>query len=100
MIAIQPRLTPCHGFGQGSRVVNLWKTKMDFAPTEDQEAFRKMIRDFCKHHCSPALDREIEENERFPEELMPKLAETGIFGLCFPKEYGGFGGGAVDFAMA
>ncbi len=73
---------------------------MDFAPTEDQEAFKKLIRDFCKRHCPPELDREIENNSRFPEELMPKLAETGVFGMCFPKEYGGYGGGAVDFCLA
>jgi alkylation response protein AidB-like acyl-CoA dehydrogenase len=73
---------------------------MDFAPTEEQQAYKKLIRDFCKRHCPPELDREIEENERFPEELMPKLAETGVFGLCFPKEYGGFGGGASDFVFA
>jgi alkylation response protein AidB-like acyl-CoA dehydrogenase len=73
---------------------------MDFSLTEDQQAYRKMIQDFIKRECSPALDREIEENERFPEELMPKLAATGVFGLCFPQEYGGYGGNALDFCLA
>lgn len=73
---------------------------MDFSITEDQLAYRKMIQDFTKRECPPALDREIEANERFPAELMPKLAETGIFGLCFPEEYGGHGGNALDFCLA
>lgn len=73
---------------------------MDFSLTEDQQAYKKLIRDFVKRECDPKLDQEVEENERFPEELMPKLAETGIFGLCFPKEYGGYGGNAVDFCLA
>jgi alkylation response protein AidB-like acyl-CoA dehydrogenase len=73
---------------------------MDFSLTEDQQAYRKMIQDFIKRECPPSLDREIEENERFPEELMPKLAATGVFGLCFPQEYGGYGGNALDFCLA
>jgi alkylation response protein AidB-like acyl-CoA dehydrogenase len=73
---------------------------IDFTLTEDQEAHRRMIREFIKRECSPELDREIEENERFPKELLPKLAETGVFGLCFPEQYGGSGGNALDFALA
>jgi alkylation response protein AidB-like acyl-CoA dehydrogenase len=73
---------------------------VDFALTPEQEDYRRMIREFIKAECPPELDREIEANARFPEELMPKLAKTGIFGLCFPEEYGGYGGNAVDFALA
>ena len=73
---------------------------MDFALTEVQQEYRRMIREFIKAECPPELDREIEANARFPEELMPKLAKTGIFGLCFPEEYGGYGGSAIDFALA
>ncbi|MFQ5515076.1 MAG: acyl-CoA dehydrogenase family protein [Myxococcota bacterium] len=73
---------------------------MDLALTEEQQAYRKLIRDFIRAECPPSLDREIEANARFPEELMPKLAATGLFGLCFPEEYGGLGGSAIDFALA
>ncbi len=72
---------------------------MDFNFTPEQEAYRQMIRAFVKRETSPELDREIEANERFPEELMPKLAATGIYGVCFPEEYGGTGGNAIDFAL-
>jgi alkylation response protein AidB-like acyl-CoA dehydrogenase len=73
---------------------------IDFSLSPDQENYRRMIRDFIKRECSPELDREIEDNERFPEELLPKLAATGILGLCFPEEYGGHGGNALDFCIA
>ena len=73
---------------------------MDFELTADQKAYQKMIREFVKRECPPELDREIEENARFPEELMPKVAATGIFGLCFPEKYGGLGGNAIDFCLA
>jgi alkylation response protein AidB-like acyl-CoA dehydrogenase len=73
---------------------------IDFSLSEDQEAYRRMIKDFVRRECPPELDREIEENERFPEELLPKLAATGVLGLCFPEEYGGHGGNALDFCLA
>ena len=73
---------------------------MDFELTPEQQDYKRMIREFIEAECPPELDREIEANERFPEELMPKLAKTGIFGLCFPEEYGGYGGSAIDFALA
>jgi alkylation response protein AidB-like acyl-CoA dehydrogenase len=73
---------------------------MDFQLTEDQLAYQKMIQDFVKRECPKELDREIEDNERFPEELMPKVAATGVFGLCFPEQYGGYGGNALDFCLA
>ena len=73
---------------------------IDFSLSEDQEAYRRMIKDFVRRECPPELDREIEENERFPEELLPKLAATGMLGLCFPEEYGGHGGNALDFCLA
>ena len=44
---------------------------MDFELTPEQQDYRRMIREFIKAECSPELDREIEANERFPEELLP-----------------------------
>lgn len=34
---------------------------------------------------------EIDEQERFPEEHRNRLAELGMMGICYPKEYGGAG---------
>ena len=72
---------------------------MDFEFTPEQEAYRQTIRDFIKRNCSPELDRQLEREERYPHELLPKLAETGILGVYFPEEYGGIGGNAVDFCL-
>ncbi len=72
---------------------------MDFSFTPEQEAYRQTIREFIKRHCSPELDRRLEREERYPHELVPKLAETGVFGVYFPEEYGGIGGNAVDFCL-
>jgi acyl-CoA dehydrogenase len=72
---------------------------MDFAFTPEQEAYRQTIRDFIKRNCSPELDRQLEREERYPHELLPKLADTGILGVYFPEEYGGIGGTAIDFCL-
>jgi alkylation response protein AidB-like acyl-CoA dehydrogenase len=72
---------------------------MDFSFTPEQEAYRRTIRDFIKRHCPRELDRQLEAAARYPHELLPKLAETGILGVYFPEEYGGTGGSAIDFCL-
>jgi alkylation response protein AidB-like acyl-CoA dehydrogenase len=72
---------------------------MDFSFSPEQEAYRKTIRDFIRRNCSPELDRQLERDERYPHELVPKLAETGVLGVYFPEEYGGIGGNAIDFCL-
>jgi len=73
---------------------------MDFALTEEQRQLVIMLEDFIKKETSRELDRDCDENERFPHELNDKLAATGIYGLPFPVEYGGTGGSTVDFCLA
>jgi len=72
---------------------------MDLSFTPEQEAYRQTIRSFIKRNCPPDLDRRLEAEERYPHELLPKLAETGILGVYFPEEYGGIGGNAIDFCL-
>jgi len=73
---------------------------MDFRFTPEQEAFREMIRDFIKRECPPDLDRRLDDEGRYPIELTPKVAATGLLGLPFPEEYGGTGGGVMEFVIA
>jgi len=72
---------------------------MDFSFTEEQEAFRRMIRTFVKRETSRELDRQLEEEGRFPFELVDKMVETGLLGLPFPEKYGGAGGNVMDFII-
>ena len=73
---------------------------MDFTFTPEQEAFREMIRDFIKRECPPDLDRRLDDEARYPFELIDKVAETGLLGLPFSEEYGGTGGGVMEFVIA
>src|ERR1019366_5136651 len=58
--------------------------------TEDLEILRRAIREFAEREIGPHV-MEWEEAQRFPIELLPKLAELGLMGAVFPAEYGGSG---------
>jgi alkylation response protein AidB-like acyl-CoA dehydrogenase len=73
---------------------------MDFGLSDDQKQLVLMIEDFCKKETSRELDRECDENERYPIELNDKLVKTGLYGLPFPEKYGGTGGSTMDFCLA
>jgi butyryl-CoA dehydrogenase len=63
---------------------------MDFKFTDQEQAYLQKTHDFCLNEVAP-IAAEIDENERFPEEMLPKLAGMGVFGIPYPKEYGGGG---------
>lgn len=63
---------------------------MDFSLTEEQEAIRKLVRDFGTKEILPIAEQ-IEREERIPPELISKIAELGLFGTPFDEKYGGSG---------
>src|SRR5205807_5092527 len=68
---------------------------MDLRYPPEAEAFRKDVRAFLDEHLQPgwegmgALDRE--DAEHFTEGWRRLLAEHGLLGLSWPKQYGGAG---------
>lgn len=71
----------------------------DMFLTEEQRMVREMVRDFAENEVKP-IAAEIDENERFPEETLPKMAELGLLGITIPEEYGGSGMDTVSYAIA
>ncbi len=71
----------------------------DMFLTEEQKMVKDMVRDFAEGEVKPRA-AEIDENERFPEEIIPKLAELGLLGITIPEEYGGSGMDTVSYAIA
>ena len=59
---------------------------------------RRMVRDFCEREVRPHA-RAWDAEERFPHELMPKLAELGLLGIRIPEEYGGSGMDTLAYAI-
>ena len=72
---------------------------MDFNLNKTQELFRQMIREFAEKEVKP-LAAEIDEQERFPQETVDKMAPLGIFGIPVPKKYGGAGGDNLMYSIA
>ncbi|MDR2083900.1 MAG: acyl-CoA dehydrogenase [Bacteroidales bacterium] len=72
---------------------------MDFSLTKEQTLFLQMIREFAEKEVKP-LAAEVDEEERFPEETVKKMAKLGIMGIPFPIEYGGAGGDNILYSMA
>ena len=58
-----------------------------------------MYREFAENEVKP-LAEEIDEEERFPEETVKKMAKLGMLGIYFPKEYGGAGADVLAYVMA
>jgi alkylation response protein AidB-like acyl-CoA dehydrogenase len=72
---------------------------MDFDLTDDQKAIQDLCRDFAQNEVAPQAERNDRE-ERFPYDLVKKMADLGLMGLPFPEEYGGAGADTVSYALA
>ena len=72
---------------------------MEFGFSKELDLLREMYKKFAETEIKP-LAEELDEEERFPVESIPKLARYGFMGIPFPKEYGGAGGNYLTYAMA
>jgi len=72
---------------------------MDFALTEDQQIFQRMVRDFATNEIEPVA-AQVDEEERFPAENVRKMAELGLMGVSIAEEYGGSGGDSMHLVIA
>ena len=61
---------------------------MDFELDDEQEAFRKVVRDFAESEIAPHAE-EWDRDHVFPLDAVRAMGELGLFGLPFPEEYGG-----------
>jgi butyryl-CoA dehydrogenase len=72
---------------------------MNFNLTEKQQMMKKLFTQFAVNEVKP-LAQEIDEEERFPEETVKKMAEIGMLGIPFDDTYGGAGGDNLSYAIA
>jgi butyryl-CoA dehydrogenase len=61
--------------------------------------FRLRLRRFLAEHVEPIAE-EYETEQRFPRDVLDKLAKEGLMGIIFPTEYGGAGLDNLSLAMA
>ena len=72
---------------------------MDFTLSKEQQLVQKMYQEFAQNEVKP-LAQEVDEEERFPEETVKKMAKLGMMGIYFPKEVGGAGADVLSYVMA
>ena len=68
---------------------------MDYFFTEDQKSIQKIARKIAEEKVVP-VRAELDETGQFPWAIMKNCAETGLFGVSIPEEYGGIGGGILE----
>jgi alkylation response protein AidB-like acyl-CoA dehydrogenase len=71
---------------------------MDFTFSPEHDALRRMIREFAENEVAP-IAAEIDREHRVPYDVMRKLGEVGLLGVCFPQEYGGMGAGEMGYCI-
>ena len=72
---------------------------MDFELSDEQEAFRKVVREFAEAEIAPHAE-EWDRTHQFPVEAVLAMGELGLFGLPFPADYGGSGADFTTFCVA
>jgi alkylation response protein AidB-like acyl-CoA dehydrogenase len=73
---------------------------MTFGFTTEQKLLRESVRKLMDTHAPREYVRAKDKAKAYPYELYDAWVEAGLFGVCFPEQYGGSGGGAVELAIA
>jgi len=71
---------------------------VDLTLSSEQDAVRKAVKEWVDDVVAPpalANDRQ----ERFPQEALDGLRETGFIGLSIPEEFGGGGGDPMSYVL-
>lgn len=72
---------------------------MNFLLTQDQQDIRDMVRDFAHREIFPRAAK-IDEEDKFPRELVKQMGELGLLGIPIPEEWGGVGADLVSYTLA
>ncbi len=71
---------------------------IDFALSEEERAVRDSVRRFVDERVLPIIGKCYIEG-RFPMEIVPQMAELGVFGANLPEEYGCAGLSNVSYGL-
>jgi len=71
---------------------------MDYQLSKEHQLLQKLFSDFAETELKD-LAAELDEEERFPSETVPKLAKLGMMGIPWPKEVGGAGADHLAYVM-
>ncbi len=72
---------------------------MDYFLTDEQKMIVELAKKITDEEIIPNRAR-LDEEEIFPTEILKKIADADLYGLYIPEQYGGYGGGVLDFCLA
>jgi short/branched chain acyl-CoA dehydrogenase len=72
---------------------------VDFDLTQEQLAFRSLVREFAEEVVAPRAE-EMDRTGELPMDIVKQMGELGLFGVPFPEEYGGQGSDFFTFCLA
>lgn len=71
---------------------------MDYFLTPDQKMIQDLARRIAQEKMLP-VRAELDEKEEFPWEIVKVSADAGLMGVSIPEEFGGFGGGILEYCL-
>lgn len=66
--------------------------------TEKQQVLRRSVRSFCERELAP-IAAQIDQEARFPWEVVEMMGKLGYFGIQAPKDLGGAGLDSLSYAV-
>jgi alkylation response protein AidB-like acyl-CoA dehydrogenase len=72
---------------------------MDFALTDEHRMVQKLVRDFAQNEVAPVI-KDFDRAQEMAPFILPRMAELGILGICFPVKYGGQGMDYISLGLA
>ncbi len=72
---------------------------MDYLLTEEQIMIRDLARQIAEEKIVP-VRAELDEQNKFPRDIMKAMAQADLFGIFIPEEYGGLGKKSLELCIA
>ncbi len=72
---------------------------MDFALSEEHRMVQQAVRDFAENEIAPLIKEYDRRHEPIPN-LLLRMADVGLLGICIPVRYGGQGMDYISLGLA
>lgn len=67
--------------------------------SEEHRLIQQLVREFVNKELTNDILDKVEETGVFPEAILKKMAEIGLFGIKMPEEYGGQGSDNLAYVL-
>ncbi|MDD2752142.1 MAG: acyl-CoA dehydrogenase family protein, partial [Candidatus Omnitrophica bacterium] len=72
---------------------------MDYLLSDEQKMIRDLARKIAEEKIRPVAAK-YDQSEEYPWDVIKVIADSGLFGLFIPEQYGGMGIGVLNLCIA